>query len=58
MAKKHSAKDDKTEAPVTEIHKKATRTEGAYVHVPGEDEAKLFPVGRTEGDGYVVVVTP
>ena len=57
MAKKHAHKDSDEAAPQV-LTVKATSSAGAMVKLPTSDEAVLFPMGRTELDGLVVVVTP
>jgi len=58
---KKAAKDvketPKHDGPV-ELVVKATSAKGAVVKVPGSDEAVLCPIGRTDLEGVVVVVTP
>jgi hypothetical protein len=39
-----------------EITVKATSPDGAVVKIDGD--GRQFPIGRTEGEGFVVVVTP
>lgn len=59
VSKRH-AKDPKVtpEAEAVVITKKATSGDGALVKLPGSDELVQCPIGRTEFDGVVVVVTP
>ena len=57
MAKKHAHKDSDEAAPQV-LTVKATSSAGAMVKLPTSDEAVLFPMGRTELNGLVVVVTP
>lgn len=62
MAKKQAVKPAKKAADVEapagprEITVKATSPDGAMVEINGE--GRQFPIGRTEGEGFVVVVTP
>ncbi len=50
--------DASSETGPVVLEVKATSPDGAMVKVPGSDDAVLFPVGRTELDEVVVVVTP